>query len=181
MATTDERLKKVQDEARMDRAMDNREVTENRELSDDDRLAMFQNAFFQEHLPDLPKIQGYHVCWCTTSNPRDSIQSRIRLGYVPVSPADVPGWEYATIKTGEYAGMVGVNEMIALKLPERLYQKYMTSDFHDAPRAEEEKLIDPRRFIEAANRLGASQEPYLQEASGNAELRTSPKVPRWVP
>jgi hypothetical protein len=103
---TDERLKKTSDPARESRAALDRAAKEARELSDDDRVEMFRQQFFQSALPDLPKIPGYHSCWLTTTNPRDSIQGRMRLGYEPIKPEDVPGWEYATIKTGEYVGMV---------------------------------------------------------------------------
>jgi len=137
----DERLKKTADTARRSRAMEDRRVTENRELSDDDRIEMFRNAFYQHALPDLPEIPGYHVCWLTTTNPRDSVQSRMRLGYEVVKPEEVPGWEYATLKTGEYAGCIGVNEMIAAKLPDRLYYRLMREAHHDAPLREQERVV----------------------------------------
>ncbi|MFZ9183829.1 MAG: hypothetical protein ACO214_11170 [Hylemonella sp.] len=89
---TDERLKKSADRSRENREMSDRMVTENREISDDERVEMFRQQFFQSALPDLPKIPGYHTCWLTTTNPRDSIQGRVRLVYVPVKPEDVPGW-----------------------------------------------------------------------------------------
>ena len=103
---TDERLKKSADRSRDNREMSDRAVTENREISDDERVEMFRQQFFQSALPDLPKIPGYHTCWLTTTNPRDSIQGRMRLGYHPVKPEDVPGWEYATMKTGEWQGFI---------------------------------------------------------------------------
>jgi len=137
---TDERLKKTSDPARESRAALDRVAKEARELSDDDRVEMFRQQFFQRALPDLPKIPGYHSCWLTTTHPRDSIQGRMRLGYEPVKPEDVPGWEYATIKTGEYVGMIGVNEMLAFKLPMRLYETYMREAHFAAPLREDEKL-----------------------------------------
>ena len=82
----DERLKKTADVSRQSRAATDRAVTENRLISDDDRVEMFRSQFFQDALPDLPKIPGYHTCWLTTTNPRDSIQMRIRLGYEPIKP-----------------------------------------------------------------------------------------------
>ena len=114
---SDERFRKSAGEGRESRAMRDRAVTENREISDEERVEMFRQQFFQSSLPDLPKIPGWHTCWLTTTNPRDSIQMRIRLGYQPVKPEDVPGWEYATLKTGDWVGFIGVNEMLAFKLP----------------------------------------------------------------
>lgn len=101
--STDERLKKSADN-RENRAMADRAVTEDREISDNERVEMFRQQFFQSALPDLPKLNGWHTCWLTTTNPRDSIQTRLRLGYQPIKPEDVPGWEYATVKTGEWNG-----------------------------------------------------------------------------
>ena len=114
---TDERLKKSAGQTRENRAMTDRASSQNRAISDDERVEMFRQQFHQSSLPDLPKIDGWHLCWLTTTNPRDSIQMRIRLGYEPVKPEDVPGWEYATLKTGDWTGFIGVNEMLAFKLP----------------------------------------------------------------
>jgi hypothetical protein len=178
--TTDERLKKYDDPARRNRAMEDRRVTEDREITDDDRLEMFRQSFFQHALPDLPKIPGYHVCWLTTQNPRDSIAARIRLGYEPVKPEDVPGWEYATVKTGEYAGCIGVNEMLAFKLPQSLYLKYMSEAHHNAPAQEEERLADTSKFIEEARKAGVSKVPRLYEGDGLAAMREAPPKPQFL-
>lgn len=145
---TDERLKKSAGEGRRNREMVDRPITENRELTNDERVAMFRQQFYQSALPDLPKIPGWHTCWLTTTNPRDTVQARIRLGYEPVKPEDVPGWEYATLKTGDWAGFIGVNEMLAFKLPMELYKAYMEEAHFNAPLREEEKLTDTARFLE---------------------------------
>lgn len=153
----DERLKKSAGELRTNRAMEDRAVTQNREVTDDERVEMFRQQFFNSSLPDLPKIPGWHMCWLTTTNPRDSIQMRIRLGYEPVKPEDVPGWEYATLKTGDWQGFIGVNEMLAFKLPISLYEKFMQEAHHDAPMREEEKLTDTAEFLEQQARASKSK------------------------
>jgi len=171
---TDERLKKTSDPARESRAVLDRAAKEARELSDDDRVEMFRQQFFQSALPDLPKIPGYHSCWLTTTNPRDSIQGRMRLGYEAIKPEDVPGWEYATIKTGEYVGMVGVNEMLAFKLPLRLYETYMTEAHYSAPLREDEKLqamVDQMK--DGIMAAGGS----IIEGDGMQDLRKAPGKP----
>lgn len=164
---SDERLKKTTDTLRLPRAASEREATENREISDDERVEMFRQQFFQTHLPDLPQPPGWHLCWATTTNPRDSIHGRLRLGYQPVKPEDVPGWEYASLKTGEYAGFIGVNEMVALKLPESLYQKYMRVAHYEQPRAEEEKLAETARFL-ADQARAAGAEAIIEEGWANS-------------
>lgn len=164
---SDERLKKSAGDGRESLAMQDRNVTENREISDDERVEMFRQQFFQSSLPDLPSIPGWHMCWLTTTNPRDSIQIRIRLGYQPVKPEEVPGWEYATLKTGDWAGFIGVNEMLAFKLPMSLYEKYMLEAHHNAPLREEEKLTDTAEFLEQQARASKSK---LQIGEGNMEI-----------
>ena len=166
---SEERTKKTHDDNRSNRAMEDRAITENRQFSDEDRLTMFRQQFFQSALPDLPEIPGYHVCWLTTSNPRDSIHSRRSLGYTPVLPEEVPGWEHNSIKTGEYAGCIGVNEMVAFKLPNKLYEAYMHEAHYERPRAEEGKLADTADFIRnQAKQMGAD----VYEGDGLSALRS---------
>jgi hypothetical protein len=138
----DARLKQELSPGRRTRQMDDRSVSERRETTDEDRLRMFQAALFNDALPDLPEIPGYHTIWLTTTNPRDTIHRRMQLGYEPIRPEEVPGFEYASVKTGEWAGMIGVNEMLAFKLPLSLYQMFMKEAHHDAPLREEVSLAD---------------------------------------
>ena len=104
-----------------ERAMIDREVEANREITEDDRLEMFREELFNDALPNLPEIPGYHTCWLTTTNKNDSIQRRIRLGYEPIKPEDAPGLDFMTAKSGEFAGFVSINEMLAFKIPQSLY------------------------------------------------------------
>jgi len=174
---TDERLKKQSDDdnVRGRRAMKDRAATEDRALSDDDRVEMFRHQFFQSALPDLPKIPGYHVCWLTTSNSRDSIHHRMRLGYEPIKPEDIPGWEYTTLKTGDYQGFIGVNEMLAFKLPLDLYEKFMRMAHHDMPLEEEEKLTNTAEFLQQQARQSGSQVMLGDGTSSLAENKKAPK------
>jgi hypothetical protein len=166
--STDERLKKELGVGRQSREMEDRQVTENREVTDDDRLEMFRAQLFNDALPDLPNIPGYHMCWLTTTNPRDPIHRRIQLGYEPIKAAEVPGMEFASIKTGEWAGMIGVNEMIAFKLPETLYQRFMQEAHHDAPLREENKLAETAEIMrQQAEGSGST----LFEGDGMMEMR----------
>lgn len=151
---TSTRRKKAPSEARSPRTS---RQTANRErvLSDEERLDEFRKSFFQSVLPDLPPIPGYHVCWLTTTNPRDSIPGRVRLGYMPVKSEDVPGWEHAALKSGEYAGCISVNEMIAFKLPMHLYEAYMREAHHVQPLEEENKLSSVLEVIKEEASMAA--------------------------
>lgn len=150
-------------------------MTENREVTEAERLEMFRNQMFNDALPDLPPIPGYHVCWLTTSNPRDPIHRRMQIGYEPVKPEEIPGMEYATLKTGEYQGLVGVNEMVAFKLPESLYQAFMREAHYDAPNREEGKIEDMARAMrDQAERSGAA----LIEEEGFKDMYQAPPAQR---
>lgn len=169
---SDERLKKSAD-TRDSRAATDRPVVENRAITDDERVEMFRQQLFQSALPDLPNIPGWHMCWLTTSNPRDSIHVRMRLGYEPVKPEDIPGWEHVSVKTGEYAGFIGVNEMLAFKLPISLYEKYMREAHHDAPNREASKLTDTAEFMAQQARASGSN---VIEGDGMGDFRDTRKA-----
>lgn len=172
MSNEDARLKKSADfdvvSRRDTRRSEAREVTENRDVSEDDRLEMFRNKLFNSALPDLPNIPGYHVCWLTTTNPRDPIHQRMQLGYEPVRADEVPGMEYASLKTGEWSGFIGVNEMLAFKLPQSLYERFMQEAHHDAPLREEDKLAEVADMVRQQAE-GAGSTVY--EGDGMRELR----------
>ncbi len=150
-----------------ERAYDQRADDTDRELSDAERLEMFQDSQIQSVLPDLPPMPGYHICWLTTSNPRDSIQNRVRLGYELIRADTMKGWEGVSHKTGDYSGIVGLNEMVAARIPNRLYQMYMAETHHRAPLNEESKIRAQAELLKRnAEEMGAK----VQEGDGMAEL-----------
>ena len=68
--------------------------------------------------------------------------------------------------------MVGVNEMLAFKIPESLFQKIMTEFHYDAPNREEGKLQDTLNAIrEQADRAGGSVE--MGDGFDELQQRTS--------
>lgn len=174
---SDKRLKKDEDvENRHDRPMEDRAVTENRRLTDDERMEIFRSQYYQHVLPDLPEIDGYHTCWLTTTNPRDSIHIRMRLGYEPLRSSDVPGFEFYTLKTGEYTGFIGVNEMLAFKLPYSLYERYMNEAHVVAPHLEQQKITS---LIDEMRDQAQQQGGGIVEGDGFSELRQSPRGVNW--
>lgn len=171
---TSAKRKRTPSKARMSRAAtDRKSANQERVLSDEERLDEFRKSFFQSVLPDLPTIPGWHVCWLTTTNPRDSIAARVRLGYEPVRTDDVPGWEHAALKSGEWMGCIGVNEMIAFKLPMNLYEAYMYEAHHTQPLSEEQKLtsvIDVIREEAAAVAKSGMKGIKFELEEGTADL-----------
>ena len=166
------------DPARRSKGADDRALSEDRQLSDDERLDMFRSQFSQAALPDLPPIPGYHVCWLTTTNTRDTIAMRTRLGYEPVKPEDIPGWDHATMKTGEYTGLIAGNELLAFKLPLHLYERYMREAHHEAPLREQEKLT---ANVDALKESAQSKGADVVEFDGMQELREpAPPAPTFA-
>lgn len=166
------KLKHSDGEARSSREMDDRPISEDRELTDQERLDEFRMTSFQSILPDIPPIDGYHVCWLTTENPRDPIHSRMRLGYTPVKPEDIPGFgEHMALKSGEWQGCIGVNEMLAFKLPLNLYNAFMKHNHYDAPKAEEEALSMAARIAgEVASEFSGGHDVSFELAPGQESI-----------
>jgi hypothetical protein len=170
----DDRLKKELGDSRRTRGHTDRLATENRAYTEDERLEMFRMQLYNDRLPNLPEIPGYHVCWLTTANTGDTIQSRSRMGYELIRAEDVPGMDLIIQKTGDYVGCVMVNEMIAAKLPTSLYLRYMQEAHHDAPLREEEKLEDTAQLMrEQAERSGGRliESDAMQEIGNYAPAR----------
>lgn len=171
MSNRDERLARSE-QTRTDRP--DREATQNRELTDTVRLETFRQQFFNSALPDLPKIDGFHTCWLTTTNPRDSIMARERLGYSPIKAADIPGYQHVTIKGGEFEGCIGINEMVAYKLPEHLYQMYMMEAHHNQPMQEEERL---KATLQVIAQEALRQRGRIELENGTDELGKTVEKP----
>lgn len=151
-----------------------REFTEDRDLTEDDRLELFRDSQAQSVLPDLPPMPGYHLFWATTNNPRDSISWRLRLGYRLLRLEDVPGWDSVGVTAGGIDGVVGINEMVAMCVPLTLYNKYMREVHHNLPLAEEEKLAaQTDEFREKA----ASRGVRVDVGDGTAALVQKGKPP----
>lgn len=147
-----------------------REVTQNREMTEKDRLEAFRNALFKDVLPDLPEIPGYHLCWLSTTHSSDSIASRLALGYELLRPEDIPSFKYACMKTAEFGEVVQVKEMIAAKISLGLYRGYMSINHHERPAEAEGKLsMDVKDIKEKAKAHGGS----VIEGDGTQELHRS--------
>jgi hypothetical protein len=117
-----------------------REAPEETFVSSEERRKMWKDEWTQSALPNAPDLPGWHVCWLSTTNSYDSIDKRIRLGYIPVKSEDVPGFENYRVKAGEHAGYIACNEMLLFKIPMDMYQEIMAHFHHDAPLEEANKI-----------------------------------------
>ena len=120
-----------------------REAPEETFVSSEERRKMWKDEWTQRALPEVPEIPGWHLCWLSTTNSYDSIDKRIRLGYVPVKAEEVPGFENNRVKAGEHAGFVACNEMLLYKIPMDVYQEVMAHFHHEAPLEEANKIRVP--------------------------------------
>ena len=127
---------------RLDRANEDvsRQAPENKFISTQERRRMWSEEWTQSALPKLPNMDGWHLCWLSTTNSYDSIDKRMRLGYVPVKADELPGYEDYRVKSGEHIGYISCNEMLLFKLPMDIYQEAMLYQHHEKPREEAEKI-----------------------------------------
>jgi len=109
-------------------------------ISKQERRKMWSDEWTQSALPKVPEIPGWHLCWLSTTNGYDSIDKRMRLGYVPVRADELPGFDNYRVKAGEDVGFIACNEMRLYKLPMEVYQEVMTQMHHDAPNEESDKV-----------------------------------------
>jgi hypothetical protein len=109
-------------------------------ISKQERRKMWSDEWTQSALPKVPEIPGWHLCWLSTTNGYDSIDKRMRLGYVPVKADELPGFDNFRVKAGEDIGFIACNEMRLYKLPMEVYQEVMTQMHHEAPNEESDKV-----------------------------------------
>ena len=117
-----------------------RRAPEDKFISTQERRKMWSEEWTQSALPKLPDMDGWHLCWLSTTNSYDSIDKRIRLGYVPVKADELPGYENYRVKAGEHVGYISCNEMLLFKLPMDIFQDIMAYQHHERPREEAEKI-----------------------------------------
>ena len=117
-----------------------RAAPEEKFVSSHERRKMFSNEFTQTALPEVPEIPGWHVCWLSTTNSYDTINKRVRMGYVPVQADELSDFQSYKVKAGEHVGQVSCNEMLLFKIPMEMYQRIMTELHYDLPREELQKV-----------------------------------------
>jgi hypothetical protein len=117
-----------------------REAPEDKFVSSDERRKMWKDEWTQSALPGVPDMPGWHVCWLSTTNSYDSIDKRMRLGYVPVKADELPDMRNNRVKAGDHEGYIACNEMLLYKIPMELYQEVMAHFHHEAPLEEANKI-----------------------------------------
>ena len=167
------------DQSRSNRALEDRAVTEDRLRQDpeEQRRASLRNEFMYAALPNIPNIPGFHTCWLSTTHQYDHIPNRMRLGYVPIKPDELPeGWNTHSVKSGNWEGFVGINEMLAFKIPMDRYKEIMHELHHAAPLDEETRLrTQTEQLADTLRRHGSR----AMIGDGNADLGSFVKPPSF--
>jgi hypothetical protein len=176
----DSRLKKsLQAGGRNDRASEDasRRPPEEKFMSAQERRKMWSDEWTQSALPKTPVIPGWHLCWLSTTNAYDTIDKRMRLGYVPVTADEIPGFESYRVKAGEHVGHVSCNEMLLFKLPMDIYQEVMSQMHYEAPREEVDRILSQAESAGAKDSSGrrlvqveAGMDRYEQQQPNRAPV-----------
>jgi hypothetical protein len=155
-------------------------VSEARGLTKEQLAARFRVQMYNNALPQLPSdaVPGFHLCWLSTTNKYDSIASREAMGYERVKPEEMPGFDHIVIKSGNFAGCIGHEEMVLFKLPLDLWEQYMTIAHHDRPFDEEERVRDVARYLKDIAREGGG-DVYLGEGTQEIVNQRKSRTPTF--
>lgn len=117
-----------------------RAAPEEKFVSSQERRKMWADEWTQSALPKLPELPGWHLIWLSTTNSYDTIEKRMRLGYVPVRSDEFPSFDNYRVKAGEHVGFIACNELLLHKIPMETYQDIMLHMHHEAPMDEADKV-----------------------------------------
>ena len=153
-----------------------RQAPEEQFHSTQERRRMWSDEWTQSALPKVPDMPGWHLCWLSTTNAYDSIDKRIRLGYVPVRADELPGFENYKVKAGEDVGFIACNEMRLYKLPMDLYQDVMLQMHHEKPMEEADKIRVQVENLQGARDIRGRSLGQV-EGEGFGDMDRNVKIP----
>jgi hypothetical protein len=155
-----------------------RAAPEGKFMSAQERRKMWSDEWTQSALPKVPELPGWHLCWLSTTNSYDSIDKRLRLGYVPVMADEFPGFDNYRVKAGEQTGFIACNEMILYKLPMEIYQEAMLQMHHELPMDEADKVRLQVEQLQGSGRDSNGKSLVNVEGEGFGEFdRNNVKLP----
>lgn len=175
----DSRLKKsISAGGRETRASEDasRAAPEEKFMSAQERRKMWSDEWTQSALPKVPDVKGWHFCWLSTTNSYDSIDKRMRLGYIPVRSDEFSGFENYRVKAGEDVGFIACNEMRLYKIPMEIYQDIMLQMHHEKPMEEADKIRVQVENLQGA-RDSSGKSLAGVEGEGFGELDRTVKTP----
>ena len=138
---------------------------------DNRALAADKDLWSDELLPDLsPYMPGWHVCWASRTNNRESVEVFQRRGYEFVTKEHL-GEHFDSLflqvrqSSGDYgtSELISCNEMIAMRIPDSVHHKNLTR-FHA-----HEPLEQQQGMMEKLNSGKLQYETSKDEADGMAD------------
>lgn len=108
---------------------------------------MLASEFDQVALPTPPQMPGWHLCWLTTGSSYDNVQKRMRLGYIPVTASDLPGFETGGPVSAQFEGAITCNEMVLFKIRAERYKAIMNMFHHQRPLDEELSIYEKTQAL----------------------------------
>lgn len=162
----DDRLKRSAEESRLSASGD-RTAHDEREADDTEHFAAPDDDWSFERMPGLPTIPGFQTIWLSTTHKQDTIARRLKLGYTLIRSEECPDLSTFALKDGDYAGHVMCEEMIAAKLPDALWRKYMTHFHHQKPLDDETGI---KEEIERVQQRAKDVKGRVDLEGGMAEL-----------
>ena len=157
-----------------------RAAPEEKFMSAQERRKAWSDEWTQSALPKIPEnaIPGWHLCWLSTTNAYDTIDKRMRLGYVPVQADELPGFDSFKVKAGEHVGHISCNEMLLFKLPMEVYQSVMTEYHFERPREEAQKVeVQVENLQGARDSHGKSLVRMEGDGLGNVDKQQTNHAP----
>lgn len=139
---------------------------------------LLENQWIQNILPTPPVIPGFHTCWLSTSNQYDSIQWRMRLGYVAVKASEAPEFRQFHAHSGEHLGNITCNEMVLYKIEEAKYQQIMHHFHHVKPQEEASRLRSTVDNLKEEARDKEGTTLISEEGDGFTEVAKSRRAPK---
>lgn len=111
-----------------------------RELSDEEFAKRMAGGglMIDAVMPPPPEVDGYDVMWGTTmADSQGLMRWYLANGYSYVSIEEVPHWRNPSPRTGTMEGVVGYNELVALKIKKGRREMLAKRFHHDMPLAAE--------------------------------------------
>lgn len=134
---TDDRLKRSTEGDSRLLASEDRTAVDEREVTDSRRLDVSMDDWSFDKMPQLPVIPGFKTIWLSTTHKQDTISRRKKLGYTEIRPEEAPDLAAYSTQSGDNAGAIICEELMAFKLPEELWFKYMNHFHHTKPLMDE--------------------------------------------
>lgn len=117
--------------------------TVGRELSDEEFRRRIEGGsmLIDSVMPAPPGIDGYDVMWGTTmADSQGQMRWLLANGYSYVTIEEVPHWRNPSPRTGSMDGVVGYNELVALKIKKGRKEMLAKRFHHDMPLAAEASI-----------------------------------------